>query len=135
MAAKNKRVAKSQTEAPQAPDVDTLASAMQRAFEMAPDDALSVAGIVVEHFAGVAEVNDDTIDAELRSLFYTLEAKRILSFRREEYDNEAGEKRRAFWWRIRAEVVAELSAPATLPRDEDVYAQLPAECWRREAAA
>lgn len=116
-----------------APTLD-LEVALQRAFGMAPEDAAAVAGIVAERFAGQHEVSDETIDAEVRSLFYTLESRRLLSFRRVEYDNEAGEKRRAFYWRLRTDVVEELCAPA-IPIDEDVYAQLPAECWRREAAA
>lgn len=134
MAAKLKATkAKARVEAKPVDQTEALATAMQRAFGMAPDDALAVAGIVVERFAGVTEVNDDTIDSEVRSLFYTLEAKRLLSFRRSEYDNENGEKRRAFHWRIRNEVVEELNAP-DVPQNEDVYASLPAECWRRETA-
>lgn len=112
---------------------DALVLALERAFGMSTDDAQAVADIVQERFAGSDEVNDEAIEADVRSLFYTLEAKRLLSFRRSEYDNEAGEKRRAFFWRIRVEVVRDLSAPTPLPRNEDVYAQLPAECWRRVA--
>jgi hypothetical protein len=117
------------------PRASDLEMALQRAFGMTNEDASAVAEIVAERFEGVREVNDETIDSEVRSLFYTLESRRLLSFRREEYDNEAGEKRRAFWWRLRTDVVAELCAPEQSMGDEDVYAQLPAECWRREAAA
>lgn len=108
-----------------------LTVALERAFQMTPEDAMSVAEVVVEHFAGQREVNDETIDAEVRSLFYTLEGRRILAFRREEYENAEGQKRRAFYWRIRPEVVAELAQPTPEPSDADVYAQLPAECWSR----
>jgi hypothetical protein len=136
MAAKLKSKSARQTpkvESRPADPVEMLATAMQRAFGMAPDDALETAAIVAERFAGVNEVNDDTIDADVRSLFYTLEAKRLLSFRRVEYDNEHGEKRRAFWWRIRTDVLEELVSPV-VPENEDVYASLPSECWRREVA-
>jgi len=111
--------------------LDELTAALERAFTMSPEDALAVAGVVVERFQGKDEVNDEEIDAEVRSLFYTLQGKGLLSFRRVEYDNENGEKRRAFWWRMRPEVVQELSAPEALPLEEDVYAALPAECWHR----
>ena len=110
---------------------DQLAVALERAFGMTAEDAQAVAAIVQERFAGVEEVDDEKIEADVRSLFYTLEAKRLLSFRRSEYENDAGEKRRAFFWRIRIEVVRDLSAPIPVPANEDVYAQLPAECWRR----
>lgn len=112
-----------------------LTIALERAFGMTPEDAMAVADIVVERFAGQREVNDEAIDAEVRSLFYTLEGRRILSFRREEYDNAEGQKRRAFYWRIRPEVVAELCAPPVEATDGDVYAQLPAECWSRSGSA
>lgn len=122
--------------APPAEDpLDALTLALERAFGMTADDAASVAVTVAERFVGADEVNDETIDAEVRSLFYTLEGRRILSFRREEYENAEGQKRRAFWWRIRREVVAELSAPPAGGDDTDIYAMLPAECWRRPAAA
>jgi predicted ATPase len=112
-----------------------LAVALEKAFNMAPDDAVAVAEVVAERFAAAAEVNDETIDAEVRSLFYTLEARRLLSFRREEYDNADGQKRRAFWWRIRTDVLEQILAPEDLPENEDVYASLPADVWRRDEAA
>jgi hypothetical protein len=114
---------------------EDLAKAMVRSFGMTDEDAGAVAAIVVEQFTNRAEVNDETIAADLRSLFYTLEAKRIMSFRREEYDNDEGQKRRAFYWRLRAEVVEQMAAPEPTPTNEDVYHQLPAECWTRGARA
>lgn len=111
-----------------------LARALERAFGMAPEDAFVVAEIVARCFEGRDEVNDEALDAEVRSLFYTLEARRILSFRREEYDNDDGVRRRAFWWRVRPEVVAELGAACAQGGEDDVYASLPPECWRRATA-
>lgn len=111
-----------------------LARALARAFSMSEEDAAEVAGIVAGQFEGRAEVDDEQVSAELRSLFYTLEARRIMSFRREEYENAEGQKRRAFHWRLRPEVVVELAAPAAQPANEDVYHALPAECWTRGEA-
>lgn len=112
---------------------EAFREALARAFEMTPDDAASIAEVVLERFAGADEVSDDTLDAELRSVFYTLEAKRMLSFRREDVTGEAGDKRRAFFWRLRPEALA----PArTVPVDlgsDDVYATLPASAWRHAA--
>lgn len=110
---------------------DELAAAMTRAFDMSEEDAAEVAAIVAERFADRAEVSDEGLPADLRSLFYTLESRRLMSFRREEYENEEGQKRRAFYWRLRAEVVQELAAPERQPQNEDIYHSLPAECWSR----
>ena len=128
-----KRVAKPEP-APTFRSTDVLASALQRAFEMAPEDALATASTVADCFGEQHEVNDETIPSEVRSLFYTLESKRLLSFRRIEYDTPEGQKRRAFFWRLRPETVAELTAAPESPLDEDVYAALPSECWARAKA-
>jgi hypothetical protein len=106
-----------------------LAEALRKSFDMADDDASEIAATVAEVFGAQPEVNDETIDPSVRSIFYTLEAKKILTFRREEYSIETGERRRGFWWRIREEA---LVATATLMPDspeEDVYANLPRELW------
>jgi hypothetical protein len=133
--AKAKAAGRAQKQDPEQQLRAGLARAMMRAYGMSQEDAAEVAGTVADQFAGKEEVNDDTIAADLRSLFYTLEAKRLMSFRRIEYDNEEGEKRRAFFWKLRAEVVQQLALPDAEPTNEDVYHALPAECWRRETAA
>ena len=105
-----------------------LRDALQRAFEMAPEDADEIATAVLDRFQEGDEVADETLDADLRSVFYTLEAKRMLSFRRVEYTREDGDKRRAFYWKLRTESLArEVPVEAAEP---DVYASLPATAWR-----
>jgi len=114
---------------------EQLSAAMVRTFDMSEEDAAQVAAIVAETFADKAEVNDEGLASDLRSLFYTLESRRLMSFRREEYDNEEGQKRRAFHWRLRLDVVAELAVPSTQPTNEDVYHSLPADVWSRATTA
>lgn len=113
------------------PDPQRLIHALERAFEMEPEDARELADVVLERFQAAEEVDDETLDADVRSVFYTLEAKRMLSFRRVEYTREDGDRRRAFYWKLREEA---LDAPtADRPGDErevDVYASLPATAWR-----
>ncbi|HVL86874.1 MAG TPA: hypothetical protein VM681_02535 [Candidatus Thermoplasmatota archaeon] len=112
--------------------VDALAAALERKFDMAQEDATEVARIVDETFGTDAEVNDDNLDPETRSIFYTLEAKRLLSFRREEYEWETGEKRRAFYWRVRHEELNRMASEDDgHPANETVYDSLPAQVWRR----
>lgn len=110
-----------------------LTEALQRTFDMEAEDAREIAGAVMERFEGHEEVDDETLDADLRSVFYTLEAKRMLSFRRVEYTREDGDRRRAFFWKLRQEALA---APREIPvlTDDDVYASLPADAWRHGVA-
>ncbi len=112
-----------------------LTEALKDRFSMDDDDAVAVAGIVVDQFETHAEVNDENLDPEVRSIFYTLEAKKLLSFRREEYSIETGERRRAFFWRVRDD---ELVKIATLAGDfseqPSVYDELPGAAWQRQAS-
>src|SRR5581483_1448589 len=118
--------------APQVVDeerVSTLSDTLREKFDMAPDDASEIARVVVEQFGPANEVNDETLDPSVRSIFYTLEAKKILSFRREEYVWENGEKRRGFWWRIRDDALASVHTIPVLDAEEDMYASLPKDAW------
>lgn len=110
--------------------VETLAER----FGMAPDDAVEIAGTLAELFGGELEVNDEALDPSIRSIFYTLEAKKILTFRREEYSIETGERRRGFWWRIREEALLPPSTNVPIESEEDVYANLPRDVWARQHA-
>jgi hypothetical protein len=118
--------------------VDTLdrgafREALERAFEMAPEDAAEIADVILERFAAGEEVSDETLDADLRSVFYTLEGKRMLSFRREEITREAGDKRRAFFWKLRPEAFSGARSIPIDVGDVDVYATLPASAWHHAA--
>lgn len=106
-----------------------LDAALREKFDMSAEDAAELATAVSEIFGAEDEVNDETLDASVRSIFYTLEAKKILTFRREEYTWETGERRRGFWWRIRAEALAPVTTLVPDSPEEDVYASLPRDAW------
>lgn len=108
---------------------DALTRAMQEKFGMSEEDAHEVSGTILEQFGDALEVNDETLDPSVRSIFYTLEAKKLVSFRREEYAIESGEKRRGFWWRLREEALATTIPIHIDAADEDVYAALPKDAW------
>ena len=108
---------------------DALVRALEARFDMSADDAGDVASTVLEHFGGQDELNDEALDPSVRSIFYTLEAKKLLSFRREEYRWENGELRRGFWWRLRLEEMEPTSSLTPDAREDDVYASLPADAW------
>jgi hypothetical protein len=113
--------------------VAALREALKERFDMAEDDATEVAGVVAEQFGEAPEVNDENLDPTVRSIFYTLEAKKILSFRREEYTWETGERRRGFWWRLREEEIVR-HEEETRTLEVDVYDTLPRSVWARQNA-
>ncbi|HET6405441.1 MAG TPA: hypothetical protein VFH78_12410 [Candidatus Thermoplasmatota archaeon] len=112
---------------------DALMGALESAFGMEREDAREIADVVLERFTDRDEVDDETLDAEVRSVFYTLEAKRLLSFRRAEYTREDGDHRRAFYWRLRVESLQPQVPMAGGYDEADVYASLPATAWRHAA--
>lgn len=111
-----------------------LEAALRERFDMEADDAEAIADTLAEVFGGETEVNDETIDPSVRSIFYTLEAKKILTFRREEYSIETGERRRGFWWRIREAALSPGATTIPVETEEDVYANLPRDAWTRQHA-
>jgi hypothetical protein len=110
-----------------------LTDALARTFDMERADAQEIADAVLERFAGGEEIDDETLDADLRSVFYTLEAKRMLSFRRVEYTREDGDRRRAFYWKLRMENIFAPQAHDEHAVEIDVYSSLPASAWRHAA--
>ena len=108
---------------------DALAHALRERFGMTDEDALETATVVAQQFGEQDEVNDETLEPAVRSIFYTLEAKKILSFRREEYVWENGEKRRGFWWRLRDEELQKMTNVAVEVAEDDIYAMLPKSVW------
>lgn len=112
---------------------ESFTDALEKAFEMQHDEARELADVVLDRFEGHEEVDDETLDAEVRSVFYTLEAKRMISFRRIEYVREDGDKRRGFFWKLRPEAIVPATAHAVPVQDMDVYADLPASAWRHAA--
>lgn len=111
-----------------------LATALASKFDMAQEDAHAIADTLAEVFGSETEVNDETIDPSIRSIFYTLEAKKLLTFRRFEYQLETGERRRGFAWRIREEALLPEGTPIPIEAEEDVYANLPRDVWARQHA-
>ena len=111
-----------------------LQEALRERFDMAPEDAGAIAMTLAEVFGAELEVNDEMLDPSTRSIFYTLEAKKILTFRRFEYSLETGERRRGFAWRIREEALLPSAAAITVESEEDVYANLPRDVWARQHA-
>lgn len=118
----------------QADQVHALKDALVATLEMASTDAREVAGLVIAAFGGREELDDEELSPDLRSMFYTLEGQRLLSFRREEYRNEDGHIRRAFYWHIRWEDVVRVSQDpggSHQAEGDSVYDELPRGAWSR----
>lgn len=111
-----------------------LQETLRERFDMSGEDAEAIALTLAEVFRGELEVNDETLDPSTRSMFYTLEAKKILTFRRFEYSLETGERRRGFAWRIREEALQPGATAVPVETEEDVYANLPRDAWARQHA-
>ena len=111
-----------------------LAEALRERFDMSPEDSDAIAQTLAEVFGAELEVNDEMLDPSIRSIFYTLEAKKILTFRRFEYTIETGEHRRGFAWRIREEALLPAAVEVPVETEEDVYANLPRDVWARQHA-
>ncbi|MDX1611880.1 MAG: hypothetical protein R3185_05885, partial [Candidatus Thermoplasmatota archaeon] len=91
--------------------------------------------VVLEQFGQKNEVLDDELPTDIRSIFYTLEAKRILTFRRIEYEGEDGMTLRGFFWRFHVDrIERDLNASDAAQEDLNVYEELPKSCWQRQAA-
>lgn len=113
-----------------------LERVLQETFEMDAEDARRVSGLVIDQFGDKKEVLDDQIPNEVRSVFYTLESKRILTFRRIEYEGEDGMRKRGFFWRFHPEgVEARLEEDTPAQEEAGVYENLPEDCWDRDGAA
>lgn len=116
---------------------EQLAQALIRELEMQPTDASEIAALVLSAFDGDEELDDDLLSPDLRSVFYTLEDRQLLDFRREEYRNEEGHIRRAFFWSIRWDQVApdEGDGATSEEAEQTVYDELPQTAWSRSSAA
>lgn len=111
-----------------------LQEALRERFDMSTEDSEAISMTMAEVFGGETEVNDESLDPSIRSIFYTLEAKKILTFRRYEYALETGERRRGFAWRIREEALQPPTTTIPVEAEEDVYANLPRDVWARQHA-
>lgn len=113
-----------------------LVRALRTAFDMMKEDAEATAKVVETVFRGEDEVNDEDLDRELRSLFYTLEREQLVGIRRTEYKFE-GQTRRAYFWRLNdlEDALQDGTDDEAMSREErdamKVYQALPLERWNR----
>jgi len=114
-----------------------LVRALQRAFNMLAEDARQLAETVENVFQGEDEVNDEDLDKDIRSLFYSLEREKLMTIRRTEYKFE-GQVRRAYFWQFADldKLVHDAAPPSKqeleLIEMSKLYRQLPQDLWARK---
>lgn len=118
-------------------EVEKLEQALTRAFDMDALDARATAETVTSVFQGEDEVNDEDLDKEIRSLFYSLEKEKLLNVRRTEYKFE-GQTRRAYFWRFNDLEQWPFTGERQKALQEEleatqVYRALPPNLWTRHS--
>lgn len=116
---------------------ERLTQALRNTLGMQAGDASEVAQLVLLSFNGDEELHDDELTTDLRSMFYTIEEQKLLDFRREEYKNDEGHLRRAFYWTIRWDNVEEAAqhVQSSTGSNDSVYDELPHDAWNRATLA
>lgn len=99
-------------------------------MRMLREDAVAVASVVEEAFAGRSELDDEAIGKDLRQVFYDLQDEKVLDLRREERHEDAG-LRRHYLWRIRDEDLRTAEPPVAPDATERLYGRLEDQAWLR----
>lgn len=111
-----------------------IKNALVERLGMKPDETTEIVEAVADAFGGADEIYDGNLDPTIRSVFYTLESKRILTFRKEITTGVHGEELRTFFWRVRWDELSNGNAvSANPPLEADVYSRLPSTAWAHKA--
>lgn len=97
---------------------------------MLREDALAVANVVEEAFAGKSELDDEIIGKDLRQVFYDLQDRKVLDIRREERMAEGG-LRRYYLWSIRDDELAIPEPSVDADPTARLYGRLDDDAWAR----
>ena len=112
--------------------VQLFAGALVNAFDMGGEEARETTEVVATAFGGNLEVDDGLLDHPVRSLFYLLETKGFLTFRKVEENTADRGLWRTFFWRVNWKKIRNGQATVIpVKPEEDVYSALPKSVWRR----
>jgi len=103
--------------------------ALKNGFDMSSEDAEALAKTITKAFRGRKEVEDMSLDKHVRSLFYELHMKNLLSLRREEV-KENGKYIRKFYWSFNMDGIRG-GAKRKLIEEEPyaIYDKIPRDAW------
>lgn len=103
--------------------------ALKKGFDMTREDATSVAQTVQKAFKGRKEIEDMSLDKNVRSIFYELHQKNLLYLRREEF-KEKGKFIRKYYWSFNSDGIrAEVYRKPLKESPYEIYKKIPESAW------
>jgi len=103
--------------------------ALKNGFDMTSEDAEALAKTINKAFHGRKEVEDMRLDKHVRSLFYELHQKNLLSLRRDEV-KENGKNVRKFYWSFNSDGIREGSKRKFISEAPyAIYEKIPRDAW------
>jgi hypothetical protein len=113
---------------------DLFVKALKKGFDMTKEDAAALAHTVKKTFKGRKEVEDMSLDKDVRSIFYELHQRNLLNLRREEF-KEKGKFIRKYYWSFNEDGIrAELIRKSIPESPYDVYKKIPESAWLLHSA-
>ncbi len=113
---------------------DLFVKALKKGFDMTKEDAAALAHTVQKAFKGRKEVEDMSLDKDIRSIFYELHQKNLLCLRREEF-KEKGKFIRKYYWSFNGDGIrAEVYRKPIQESPYDVYQKIPESAWLLHSA-
>jgi len=103
--------------------------ALKNGFDMTKEDAAAVAQTVQKAFKGRKEVEDMSLDKDVRAIFYDLHQKNLLVLRREEF-KEKGKFIRKYFWSINSDGIRVEAFRKPLEEEPyAIYQKIPRDAW------
>jgi hypothetical protein len=103
--------------------------ALKNGFDMTKEDATALAITVNKAFKGRKEVEDMSLDKDVRSIFYDLHQKNLLFLRREEL-KEKGKFIRKYYWSFNSDGIKANAVRKTFEESPyEIYKKIPENAW------
>jgi len=103
--------------------------ALKKGFDMTNEDATALARTINKAFRGRKEVEDMSLDKNVRSIFYDLLQKNLLAQRREEIKENGKFIRKYFWSFNNDGIKAEAYRKPLEESPYEIYAKIPRNAW------
>jgi hypothetical protein len=103
--------------------------ALKKGFDMTSEDATALARTIQKAFKGRKEVEDMSLDKDVRAIFYDLHQKNLLVQRREEI-KENGKFIRKYYWSFNDDgIKAEAYRKPLEESPYEIYTKIPGKAW------
>jgi hypothetical protein len=103
--------------------------ALKKGFDMTNEDANALARTINKAFRGRKEVEDMSLDKNVRSIFYDLLQKNLLVQRREEVKENGKFIRKYFWSFNNDGIKAEAYRKPLEESPYEIYEKIPRDAW------